>query len=139
MRLLTIIFLIIICSCGNTKKINNELKNDSTYLINKIDSLNSWNIIYATKQDVTYKIIVHKEDVDTKACKKIIVGKYYELNLNSRKNNVLEIDGVKVSPINNLDVNCYTYDDMTEICIEPKKGINDLYHTEDIKGFCYVK
>jgi len=109
------------------------------YLIKEIRSKNSWYIIYAQKQDSLYKIVVGKENKIDTSCKKITVGKYYNLDLKSRRANAPEIGGVKLQPVNYLDVDCYAYDEKTEICIEPKKGIYDLYYTKDLDGLCYLK
>lgn len=104
----------------------------------KIKSKNAWYIIYAEKQDTLYKVVVKKEIVSGE-CKKIAVGKYYDLELKSRRENAPEINGVKLQPMNYLDVECFSYDEETEICIEPKKRIYDLYYTNDLKGLCYLK
>jgi hypothetical protein len=114
-------------------------KNDSLYLIKSIDSVNNWYTIYAIKMDSTYKIVVKKEKLDLKCKRVIMVGESYRLELHSRKNEVPVINGIKISPINSLDIECYTYDENTVICIDPKKGIYDLYHTPNIKGLCYIK
>jgi hypothetical protein len=113
-------------------------KSDSLYIIKSIDSVNNWYTIYATKNDSSYKIVVKKENQNL-GCKRVItVGQSCNLVLHSRKNEVLAINGVKIKPVNSLDVQCYTYDETTNICIEPKKGIFDLYHTPNIKGLCYI-
>ena len=136
-------------SCSTPKMIPQASEIESGYLIKKITSKNSWYIIYAQKQDSLYKIVVGKEAEYRADCEKIAVGRYYNLNLKSRKENVPVINGVKLKPVNYLDVKshaydkegieCYSYDDETEICIEPKKGIYDLYYTDDLKGLCYLK
>lgn len=130
--------VLIIFSCSSTKKLLNDNTDNHSYLIKKINVKNSWYIIYAERHDSLYKIVVGKEEKVNKNCNKIIVGSYYDLNLQSRSENVPVIGGVKLKPANNLDVECYAYDAETEICIEPKKGIFDLYSTEDLKGLCYT-
>lgn len=137
--LLCICLLLALFSCSTQKGMPQGGKEESGYLIKKITSKNSWYIIYAKKQDSLYKIIVRKEDLWGGDCKKIAVGKYYDLELKSRRENAPEINGVKLKPANYLDVECYSYDHETEICIEPKKGIYDLYYTDDLKGLCYLK
>jgi hypothetical protein len=125
-------------SCFASKALNKMSKNDSLYLIKSIDSVNNWYIIYAIKMDSTYKIVVKKEKPDLKCKRVIMTGESYRLELHSRKNEVPVINGIKISPINRLDIQCYTYEENTVICIDPEKGIYDLYHTPNIKGLCYI-
>jgi len=131
--------LVMFFSCSTSKEVINYSKGENSYLIKKIKTKNSWHIIYAQKQDSLYKIVVGKESIPSADCKKIVVGKYYDLELKSRRENAPEINGVKLQPMNYLDVECYSYDEKTEICIEPKKGIYDLHYTDDLKGLCYLK
>ncbi|WP_155847217.1 hypothetical protein [Algoriphagus marincola] len=140
MKLLVYTYLLfMIFSCSSSKGFTQDGNIDSKYRIKKIKTKNSWYIIYAEKQDSLYKIVVGKPNTINDDCKKIVVGKYYDLELKSRRDNTPEINGVKLKPVNYLDVECYSYDEDTEICIEPKKGINDLYYTDDLKGLCYLK
>lgn len=126
-------------SCFASKALNKMPKNGSLYLIKSIDPVNNWYIIYAEKKDSVYKIVVKKEKYPSLKCKRgIVVGESYRLELHSRKNEVPVINGVKISPVNYLDIQCYTYEENTVICIDPKKGIYDLYHTPNIKGLCYI-
>lgn len=135
-----ILIFAMLCSCANSRFQRSMPQSDSLYLVKKIDSINNWYTIYATKNDSSFKIVVKKQNHQDLKCKRMIrVGLSYYLMLHSRKNEVPEINGVKIKPVNSLDVQCYTYDDSTSICIEPKKGIYDLFHTPDIKGLCYVK
>ncbi|WP_114490728.1 hypothetical protein [Candidatus Ulvibacter alkanivorans] len=140
MRIAILIISIFFFGC-NTKKSTIEAKsNDSgIFLITKLEELNNWNIIYAKKETKKYKIITGKILNSNNACETIKVGKKYNLDLNSRKENVPEINGIKIKPVNNIDIECYTYDIETDICIEPDNDIYDLYHTNDINGLCYLK
>lgn len=123
-------------SCSSSKGLSQGKDDGSKYLIEKIKTKNSWYIIYAQKQDSLYKIVVGKEYLPGGDCNKIVVGKSYDLELKSRRENVPVINGVRLKPVNYLDVKssaydkegieCYSYDEKTEICIEPKKGIYDL-------------
>ncbi|WP_114751992.1 hypothetical protein [Pleomorphovibrio marinus] len=150
MKILLCIFsALALLSCSTPKGITQGLKEEPGYLIKKIKSKNSWHIIYAQKQDSLYKIVVGKEVMAGDGCNKIVVGKSYDFELKSRKENVPVINGVRLKPVNYLDVKtpaydkggveCYSYDEKTEICTEPKKGIYDLYYTDDLKGLCYLK
>lgn len=118
--------------------INNNETRINSYLIKKIKSVNNWYVIYATKKDSIYKIIVEKEGTDTFPCREQVrVGEYYNLVLHSRKMNPPMINGIILRLANSLDIQCYQYDKETEFCIEPRKGIYDLYSTESIRGNCY--
>ncbi|MEM6524671.1 MAG: hypothetical protein AAF693_12790 [Bacteroidota bacterium] len=150
MRILLNVYLVLmIFSCSSSKGLTQDEDLESKYFIKKIKTKNSWHIIYASKQDNLYKIVVGKEAVANRECEKIAVNKYYALALKSRRENVPVINGVKLKPINHLDVEsnaydkkgieCYSYDEDTEICIEPKNEIYDLYYTGDLKGLCYSK
>lgn len=147
--LLCIYSILMLLSCSASKGVTQGVMEESGYLIKKIKNKNSWHIIYAQKKDSLYKIVVGKEDLLRGECNKIVVGKFYDLELKSRRENVPVINGVRLKPVNYLDVKspaydkegieCYSYDEKTEICIEPKKGIYDLYYTDDLKGLCYLK
>jgi hypothetical protein len=138
MRTLFFLIPILICSCGNSKIISQ--KEDRLFFkVKKIDSINNWYIIYASKQDSLFKIVVKKEITTNINCSKIIRGQSYDFKLHSRKTNYPEINGIKINPGNSLDIACYTFDENTNICIEPKKGIYDLYYAENLKGLCILK
>ena len=124
-------------SCLSTQNTINS--NTGLYKIKKIQTKNDWYIIYAEKQDSTFKIVSGSEIGLNSECEKIRVGKSYAFELKSRRNNVPEINGVKLSPVNYLDIECYSFDKDTEICIEPKKGIYDLYHANNLKGLCFFQ
>lgn len=135
-----VLILAILCSCASSRIQKNVSKSDSLYLVKKIDSINNWYTIYATKNDSSFKIVVKKQAHQNLQCKRMIrVGQSYSLVLHSRKNEVPEINRIKIKPVNSIDIQCYTYDEATRICIEPEKGIYDLFHTPDIKGLCYLK
>ena len=146
--LLSIYVMLSMLSCSSSKGVTQEIVGYSMYLVKKIKSKNSWHIIYAQKQDSLYKIVVGKEVMAHDGCNKIVVGKSYDLELKSRKENVPVINGVRLKPVNYLDVKnsaygkggveCYAYDEETEICTEPKKGISDLNYTDNLKGLCYL-
>lgn len=136
-------------SCSSSKKIPKDESTRSKYYIEKIQSKNSWHIIYASKQDSLYKIVVKKESKASPSCNKIAVKRYYNLDLKSRRENVPVINGIRLKPVNHLDVEsnsynkdgieCYIYDKDTEICAEPENGIFDVHFTTDINGLCYMK
>ena len=138
MRITIILILTIICSCRNSKNVSSTDK-VGLFKIIKVGSLNNWHIIYATKNDTLFKIVSKKEKNVDSNCNKINGGQYYNLKIHSRKENPPEINGIKLSPVNYIDITCYSFDANTSICIEPKKGIYDLYFAENLKGLCLEK
>jgi len=130
--------VLLLFSCSGLNKVNQD-HSDTSYLIKNIKSKNDWHIIYAVRNDSLFKIVVKKEASGVQGGRKIIAGQYYNLVLHSRRENAPVIDGIKIRPINYLDIQCYTYDKNTTICIEPRKGILDLYHAENIKGLYFIE
>ena len=129
------VILLLFYSC--TKKIIRAINSDSTYLIKKIYKKNSWYIIYAERNDTLYKIVSMDDDSIKNKYEKIIIGKRYDFNLHSKKENAPTIGGVKLAPVGYTG--CYEFDNKTIICLEPKKGIYDLYITESLRGLCFIK
>jgi hypothetical protein len=136
------ILIILFCSCKSLypKRHKVEFVNkQNEYRIDKIDSVNNWYLFYASKRDSLYKIVVRKNMNYSDCKRKLRVGKYYDLLLQSTFNKPLVINGTEIVVMNPLDVNCHSFDEETYICIDPKKGIYDLYYTTDVIGMCYVK
>lgn len=137
MKYLLILFsLTFACSCKNIQR--TMIKNETfQYEIEKIDSINNWYILNAKKNDTVYKIISKKINLANGKCEKIKIGEKYRFSLHSRNENPPTINGVKLRPQNYLDIRCYSFDEKTEICIEPEKGIYNLYFTKELQGLCY--
>ncbi|TKC60165.1 hypothetical protein FBD94_14725 [Pedobacter hiemivivus] len=114
------------------EKLSNGLYN---YKVYKIDSINTYYLIYAKKGDSLYKIVSKK--TLNKNCEKIQRNISYAFKLRSGLTD-FHIGGVLVSSKQLPHVNCYTYDDSTKICLE-RDSINDLYHADNIQGLCYIK
>lgn len=112
---------------------------NNDYRIDKIDSINNWYLFYASRQDSLFKIVIEKGDGAKKCKQKVKVGGVYNLLLESILNKPLIIDGKKIVVMNPMDVSCRSFDEQTYICIDPKKGIYDLYYTKNIVDRCYVK
>ncbi len=125
----------IFCYCTTFKSSLSGIQN--RYMIKSIDSINNWYIVYASRKDSMYKIVTAKTSEGLKCTQKIIINNYYNLKLYSRKENAPVINGVKVAPTNSLDIQCYAFDEATNICVEPKKNIYDWYMTSNIRGLCY--
>ncbi|WP_372472523.1 hypothetical protein AB4865_06790 [Capnocytophaga sp. ARDL2] len=121
-------FLLI--NCNIVKKNSNQ--NELYHKITKIDSINSYYLVYTTKGDSVFQIVSKKEVVES--CKKIEIGKDYMLKLTSFRSTAPYIGNIKISPVNDLHIKCFQFEDNTEICKE--EGISDLYFTKNLKGLC---
>lgn len=130
--LATIVMLI---ACSSSKVDNTSMgKSTSAYKVYKIDSINSYYLIYAKKGDSLYKIVSKKEDA--KGFERIKINKSYEFELHSTLLN-RQIGNTTILPQNSLLVNCFSYDDSTKICLEGD-SIRDLYHADNIKGIYFI-
>jgi hypothetical protein len=113
-----------------------QSQNKNLYQVYKLDSINDFYLIYAKKGDSLFKIISKRELV--KHMKKIEINETYPFKLHSRRESLPTIDGIKLEPINYLDVECFAFDKETTICIERNNGIYDLYFAENIKGLFFI-
>lgn len=129
--------IVLLTSCSSTKKVMVISDNDTSYCIKKIYKKNSWYIIYAERKDTLFKIVSYEENNINDNCKKIVVGQRYDFELKSKRENAPIIGGVKLDPVGYTG--CYEFDKETIICLEPKRGIYDLFYTNDLKGICYLK
>lgn len=140
-ELILIFFLFI--SCSDTKVSKATIKVESIanseekemYKINKIDSVNTYYLIYAKRKDTLYKIISKKESINN--CKYLIVGGEYNFLLRSIWNQPIMIGNVNVSPSVTPEVTCLNFDDSTRICLE-KDSIKDIHISTNIKGLCIM-
>lgn len=85
-KLLFYIAALVLIACSSTRDISNNNVNKEIALqlkIKKIKWLKNKYIIYATRNDSTFKIISREEDADTIVYprEKIRTGKYYSLDL----------------------------------------------------------
>jgi 2-hydroxy-3-keto-5-methylthiopentenyl-1-phosphate phosphatase len=135
-KFVPILLAMLCCTCA-TKVSSDKLveQADTIYRIDSIDSVNSFYIIYALKDNQKYKIVSKKDDI--KGCKKIVVGKDYKFNLESILAEKIKLGDKEFSSSNSLTVDCFSFDDNTEICKEQSKGIHDLHKTKDLVGLCY--
>lgn len=137
--------LILLCinlytySCSSLKQSTGDygVGSEDAYRVDKIKSKNNWNIIYVSKNDSIYKIVSRKEN-NCSLNRKIKIGKYYKFIMHSERDDSPTIDGLEIDPVNYLDIECFSYDEKTEICIEPKKNIFDLYSAENLHGLCIL-
>lgn len=126
---ITVLFL----SCKSLKN-EHASKEDDLYKVFKLDSINDWYLIYALRKDTVYKIVSHKEN--NQDCELIRVGSKYKLSLKSMTEVAPVINGVKMVPMNYLDIS-HMFDENTAIRVD--NGSYDLYFTDNIKGLCFVR
>jgi hypothetical protein len=107
---------------------------DTNYLVYKIDSVNSFYLIYAKWGDSFYKIISKKEERFD--LPKIQVDSTYNFRLHSRSANA-HIGNMNIPRENSLLVNCFYFDDSTKICLEPPL-MTDLYFADNLHGLHFV-
>ncbi|MDC0584318.1 hypothetical protein OAO55_01165 [Bacteroidales bacterium] len=96
-------------------------------------------VIYAQRKDSIFKIITKSvPELDCKKKSKLKINKYYKLNLTSLTSSVF-INGVKVDTWNtNEFLTCINIWGQI-FCIEPERGINELYKAENLNGLYFVK
>ena len=105
--------------------------NEAYYNIYKIDSINNYYLIYARKYDSIYKIVSEKQKISN--CKKIALQGNYNLKLRSFSSIAPIINSIKIySP----DIDCYYFEEHTDICLERDRGIFELYYCDNLKGLC---
>jgi hypothetical protein len=111
------------------------IQKDSLYEVYKIDSINIFYLVYAKRKGINFKIVSKKSaSLD---CNKIQVASRYEFKLQSILRQEVKLGDKSFSSIGNLLVNCFTFEQNTEICRE--EGISDLHRAENLNGLCLVK
>ena len=108
---------------------------ETSYLVIKIDSINNWYLITASRNDSIFKIVSMKTQVCD--CQKISYGKRYNFDLQKRIENVLSKKGMKLIPVNYLDVSGANFNQDTDDFIPRESGVNGLYVCKNLKGLCY--
>ena len=111
-------------------------RQDITFKIYQIDSINNYYIVYAKRHDSLYKIVAQK--TTNSNCSKIEIGKNYRMTLYSIWTKPLIINGVDVSLSSTPHVTCLGFDDSTSICIDRANGIFDLFTCRNLNGLCYL-
>ena len=130
------LILVVSVSCGLSKLDTSSQRRKQTdfYTVYKIDSINSYYLIYARKGDSLFKIVSKKQVVED--CSSIKEKGEYEFKLHSSLIN-RQIGGESILPQNSLLVYCFSYDDSTKICLE-RDSINDLSYADNVKGLCVL-
>ena len=131
---LLLIILLSACNLNKSFRDSGEAKHFN-YRIIGIDSVKSYYLIYATKDKLKFIIVSNKEA--SANGEKIKSGKKYSLNLISMLSNKA-IKDFDILPENRSLVNCYYFDDSTEICYK-KNYIRDLYKVENLRGLKIVE
>jgi hypothetical protein len=103
------------------------------YTVYKIDSINTYYIIYAKKDSFLYKIVSKR--IQPGHAERILVNGKYQFNLHSITKEIKIGEKVYKLPLN---VSCFSYSDSTKICLE-RDSINELSHAENIKGLYFMK
>ena len=141
-KILLFLSVVLVC-CIHPKEVQRtiatetKIANDSNmYKVYKIDSVNSYYLVYAKRKDTIYKI-VSKKDIMPQ-CNEIRLGMSYRLELGSIWKQKTVIGNSNVSPSVTLNVNCLSFDDSTRICLE-RDSINDLFYAENLKGLCPLR
>jgi len=135
--LLTIISVILLLSSYNEKPTSCK-QND--YEICKIDSVKNWYIIYANRNDSTFKIaslniaLLKKEE--NKCDSVISIGKRYNLSLQKRLENVLSFSELTFTSPNYLDVQGEVYNPNIDFFVKHEEGVFGLYTCRNLEGLC---
>jgi hypothetical protein len=108
---------------------------DTKYLLKEIQKKNTWYILYAEKKDTLYKIISRDENPPKERSEKLLIGNYYTFQLQSYYEKT-RINGALI-PVG--FTGCHKFDRETAICLEPQKGIFDLYFASNLKGIYFLK
>lgn len=127
MKYILILSAILLASCAP------KLKPSATtsYYVYKVDSINTYYLIYAKKNDSLYKIVSKKESVG--GCSEIKEKNSYDFKLKSLLKNRFKNTSFP-KPMGDANITCFTFEDDTQICKE--KDIFDLYFADNLKGLC---
>jgi len=104
-----------------------------SYTINRIDSIENFYVIYATRNDSTFQIASKKAKVLN--CDQLKINAKYSLKLKSRVFTG-KANGAKITSATNDLVKCIGLDRVTVVCFDDN-CVQDLFYTENIEGLCY--
>jgi hypothetical protein len=136
-KLFVSIFIIWIFSNSTDKMAKSSIRYEQvSYEVYKIDSVHSYYLIFAKRDDSLFKIVSKKDS--SLAYRKIQAGQKYNLTLNSLWNQDIWIGNTNVKPSLTPNVTCLGFDDSTSICIDREHAIYDLFVTPSLKGLCYT-
>lgn len=134
-KLLYIYFIILFAACSTPKDITNLVFDNSSsiYRITKIKTEKNYYVIYASRNDSTFKILSKIDSVDYLICRKIEKGKSYALNLRE----LFPIDtlfGRAVAPNLGIDGICVN----NKIIRTEKKSHYKIYKALNLTGL-YIR
>ncbi|MDL2144383.1 hypothetical protein QQY79_17785 [Flavobacterium tructae] len=134
---ISILACVLFFSCAKkvSQPMNQTAEKDSLYEVYKIDSINTFFIVYAKRNGTKFKIVSKK--TNSAPCNKILVGSSYNLKLKSILKQEIKLGDKTISSSSNLLVTCFTFEGNTKICRE--EDITDLHHAENLIGLCFVK
>lgn len=116
----------------NTENVLNRNLNTNYYLIEKIDSVANFYIIYAGRGAQKFKIIsIMTQDT---LLTKIKCGNRYDLRLFSVLKDV-KIDDISLPNFHNID--CVALNDTLSTCIERQNFIYDLFRAKNLRGLYF--
>ena len=129
------ILIVVLFSCSSNKQVAEDFSPNEFY-IDKIKTKNDWYFIHASRNDSVFMIVSKKALIVMPNHQKVEVGKYYDLNLNSV---IPVINGVKMIPMNYLDIEGISLDERTTVNINPDKGIYDIYESDNLEGLYLIE
>lgn len=124
-------FILIAAYSSCMSKISSSQQQDN-FKVYKIDSINSYYLVYCEKDAQKFKIVARME-AKMQNGNEIKLGGFYNFALNIFPKN----EGDNPLTKSALNVNCYMFDKDTKICKE--EGINGLYTTANLSGLYYIK
>jgi hypothetical protein len=125
-----IVFVCLNLKCVN--KYNDQgtaANDDSSYHVYKIDSVNSFYLIYASRKGAKYKNVSEKKSCANRD--KVLRGRDYDFDLSSM------LYGSEELPIHPGGVGGVIVDSVTTIFVED--SIYDLYSAKNVIGLCFIK
>ena len=133
--LLISIIILSFTNCNSQKKLAEE-NTKGFYRVDSINTKGNFYLVYAERNDITYKIV--SEKVYPNECNRIKISKKYNFILHSHSSRAPVINGTKIVPVSPPDVMCYDFGNNTQICTDRKNGIYDLYFAENLEGLCLI-
>lgn len=131
--IILILTIILLTSC----KTRSNSDQSELYKVLKIDSINSYYIVYCEKDAEKYKIVSKEQNANiSNYGSKIKIGESYNLTLDYYHPNNNDKNPLTNTSTTPYVIRCYMFTD-TEICQE--QGINGLYIAKNLKGLYYVK
>lgn len=132
---LLIVFVLMLLNCA-PKRTSQEMHDSEKYTVYKIDSINSYYLVYLTYRKNSFKVISKKES--SSSCRPIKVGDQFNLFFLDRlikEEDYIPKDFKTISALSFVP-DCIKLDDSTEICRD--RGMDNIYLSKSLRGLCYV-